>query len=412
LKDSLRQAITPFQQQEVSTLAGDEERPRTVKFEAPLLQEGYPPAVQEYEKGELTKKPLFVYLPGFDGTWMAPFLQFPELSTTFDVRCLTISMRDRSTYDELKTDVIEYILEQIRQEQGETKKSSFFWRWRPSPRSVYIAGESFGGILATDVALTLLEEYQLENIKGMTLINAATCYDRSKLAMMGPMVAGLPKLLYPFALLSLIPLFTDDYAWDQLVLILRAQALPSVIDSAQRESYMGRVAFSIPRKLQYMPQGTLAWRLEEWLAAGCAKMESRLERFRSYKSFPTLIVAGEKDKCLPSIEEAERLSSIFASSHVHVVEGAGHACTCGSRIDLAAVIRYHFRFKGGRTEMKAKAAAGKGVHLGMEPRYDGRDDIGLSPLKYWSIENYKRTDLRYLNNRTLEATKDGIYRDE
>jgi pimeloyl-ACP methyl ester carboxylesterase len=381
------------------------ERVQDIRFDSPLLEEGYPPTVEEEESGLLQEKPLLIYLPGFDGTWMAPFLQLPELSTSFDVRCLTMSMKDRSTYEELKAAVVDYIVKEVQTSDNETDgdpssseqlppvKRNFFsniLKQKPSPRSVYLAGESFGGILASDVALTLLEDEYDIDLKGMTLINAATCYDRSKLASMGPGVASLPKLLYPFGLLRLLPLFTDDYSFDQLLMILKAQGLPSVIDSAQREAFMGRIAFSIPQKLQYLPQGTLEWRLSEWLERGCAKMETRLESFRS-NNFRSLIIAGELDLCLPSIGEAERLASLFSNSHVHVVEGAGHASTCGSRVDLAALMRNRFpELKEGRKAMKPLAASGKGVDLGMEPRYDGRDDIGLSPFKYWRRANYRK----------------------
>eukprot|EP00545_Synedropsis_sp_CCMP1620_P004928 CAMPEP_0119011456 /NCGR_PEP_ID=MMETSP1176-20130426/5691_1 /TAXON_ID=265551 /ORGANISM="Synedropsis recta cf, Strain CCMP1620" /LENGTH=467 /DNA_ID=CAMNT_0006964291 /DNA_START=47 /DNA_END=1450 /DNA_ORIENTATION=+ len=406
-----------------STARDDSNRMRDIQFSSPLLEEGYPPAVEEYEAGTLKKKPLLVYLPGFDGTWMAPFLQLPELSTSFDVRCLTMSMQDRSTYEELKTSIVDYISKETQQNDevepsgsaAEPPKRNFLANIlkKKSTRPVYLAGESFGGILASDVALTLLEECPSIDLKGMTLINAATCYDRSKLASMGPSVAALPALLYPFGLLRMLPLFTDEYSWDQLLMILQAKALPSVIDSAQRESFMGRIAFSIPQKLQYMPQGTLGWRLTEWLETGCAKMEARLEHFRSNSnnSFRSLIVVGEKDLCLPSIGEAERLSSLFSNSHVHVVEGAGHASTCGSRVDLAALMRKRFpELKGGRTArgrtvMKPVAANGEGAELGMEPRYDGRDDIGLSPLKYWSKANYrKRKGTKNVLNRSKLAS--------
>lgn len=389
-------------------------RIRDIRFSSPLLEEGYPPAVEEDEADTLKEKPLLVYLPGFDGTYMAPFLQLPELSTTFDVRCLTMSMKDRSTYEELKDSVVDFILKEIQEEdenddedddekekevtsEPPTVRRNFFsniLKQKRSSRKVYLAGESFGGILASDVALTLLEDHQDINLKGMTLINAATCYDRSKLASMGPTVANLPPLLYPFGLARLLPLFSDEFSFDQLLMILQAKALPSVIDSAQRESFMGRIAFSIPKKLQYMPQGTLKWRLTEWLETGCARMEVRLENFRSSSnsSFRSLIVAGERDYCLPSIGEAERLSSLLTNSNVHVVEGAGHASTCGSRVDLAALMRGRFpELKVGRKEMKPLAAKGEGADLGMEPRYDGRDDIGLSPLKYWNEANYRKS---------------------
>ena len=478
----------------------DEERIRDVTFASPLLDFGYPPAVEEYESDTLREKPLLLYLPGFDGTYICPFLQFPELGDDFDVKCMTISMKDRSTFDELKSDVVNFILDQVQvvgqdEASPETttpapRSNSWFSGWfrsfRPaeeeanegpngsspslpsngvgqsptkspklSKRAVYIVGESFGGILASDVALTLLKNEPGLNLKGLALINAATCYDRSQLALKGPQVANLPAVLYPFGLMGLIPLFADEYSFDQLMLILQAKALPSVIDTPQREAYMGRVAFALPFKLQYMPQSTLSWRLTEWLETGCARLSNEglsypssassgansrydetsedqknsLEDFRTmFPSFRTVIVAGEKDMTLPSIAEAERLANLLPNSHVHVVEGAGHSSTCGSRIDLAAVLRNRFgelatkeklkkpsmkakdlvngkSVNGNadestkRTAMKPVAAKGTGVYLGMEPRYDG-EDVGINPIRYWSKSLYKplRSSSRPRNN--------------
>lgn len=158
---------------------------------------------------------------------------------------------------------------------------------------------------------------------------------------------------------------------------------------------VGRVAASIPNKLQYMSQSTLDWRLNEWLTTGCAKIAPRLEKFAAEKKkmVPTLIVVGEKDLCLPSIDEAERLSALFPESSVHVVEGAGHASTCGSRVDLAALMRDRFREVKGRRDMKPTASKNPDVTLGMEPRYDGDVTMGLSPLKYWTYDLYRKANL-------------------
>jgi pimeloyl-ACP methyl ester carboxylesterase len=175
--------------------------------------EGYPPVVEEYESGALNEKPILLCLPGFDGTFMSLFLQLPELSASFDVRCLTMAMNDRSTYEELKASVIDYIAKEIGQENvqkpNEEPANKFLvslnlYKPKPVGRFVYLVGESFGGILASDVALSILEDDRLkDNIKGMALINAATCYDRSKLASMGPTVGKLPQILYPFGLLAI-----------------------------------------------------------------------------------------------------------------------------------------------------------------------------------------------------------------
>jgi pimeloyl-ACP methyl ester carboxylesterase len=424
----------------------DEERPtRDVRFIQPLLQYGYKPAVDEYEDGTLQKKPLLLYLPGFDGTFLCPFLQFPELSTTFDVRCMMVGPNDRSTFDDMKETVLDYLRQEVQEEQvesevavmfeaeettssaqkvekaiGGTKQSNLIFlslfsggkdgtatQQKQSGRPVYLIGESFGGILACEVAVCLLKDREI-NLKGLALINSATCFDRSRLAVEGPAVAGLHPCLYFAGLLKLLPSFTDEYSWEQLLLILRAEALPGIIDNETREAYMGRVAFSLPFVIPFMPQKTMEWRLREWLEVGCSRV--RLSELAAERDFRTLIVAGEKDLVLPSIAEAERLASVLPNSSVHVVEGAGHASTCGSRLDLTALLRNRFpelRRSTAETAgepppriaMKEGAAAGKGIYFGMEPRYDNpasydHPKIGLNPIRYWNKKYYRKIEGR------------------
>lgn len=364
---------------------------KNVIFRAPLLEYGYAPTVQEFQDSALAKKPILVYLPGFDGTYICPFIQFPELGTEFDVWCMTVGMDDRSTFEELKENVMEFI------------------STVDDDRPLYIAGESFGGILACEVTNVLLSlGNDKDSVSGLILINPATSYDRSALQVDGPPVAQLPSLLYPLGLMKLLPLFMDEFSFSQLLLILSAEALPSVIDTPAREAYMGRVAISLPTKLEYMPQETLNWRLTEWLATGCEQTKATLKDLSEQIQLKTLIIAGEKDLTLPSVKEGERLSNLLPSSHFHVVEDAGHSSTCGSRVDLAAVIRSHFQELQGsanskRTAMKQAATIGEGPSFGMTERYDGAD-VGLSPMEYWSNENYMTIDI------STEISNNGKFR--
>jgi pimeloyl-ACP methyl ester carboxylesterase len=415
-------------------------RSRNVQFISPLLEYGYLPAIEEHENQTLSTKPLLLYLPGFDGTCLSPFLQFPELHTIFDVRCMTVAVDDRSTLDDLQADVLQYLENECTNEptllfsaKNESKQSknstlrsvrAITARNASEPtlpnqqrrRPLFLAGESFGGILASMVSIKLVQEAPSSYcLKGLILINAATCYDRSKLAIEGPKVSQLHDFTYPFGLISrLLPLFIDKYSMAQLLLILQAKALPSVIDNSCREAYMGRVAFSLPFLLKFMPKETLQWRLSSWLDAGCAQLASADKPLEKLKNLRTLIIAGENDATLPSIAEAERLASILKNSVIHVVKGAGHASTCGSRVDLAALFRLRFeelrpnKYKErsnafifwqqprnqtelellGRTAMKQEATMWEGAYFGMQPRYDNAK-IGLNPLRYWSAEYYR-----------------------
>mmetsp|Transcript_24712 Transcript_24712/g.27605 ORF Transcript_24712/g.27605 Transcript_24712/m.27605 type:complete len:546 (+) Transcript_24712:84-1721(+) len=431
-------------------------RVHRINFMSPLLDYGYPPAVKELVNSQKKRqrliseeKPVLLYLPGFDGTYISPFIQFPELSTEFEIWCLTITMEDRSTYEELKVIVLDFLKnylvfnDDVMSAQQNEIGSGFFAGFfggntkmndqKRIGRPIYITGESFGGILALDVALTILTKKNDcfgVNLQGLVLINPATCYDRSQLAIAGPKVARMVSIFYLLGLFSqLIPLFTDKFSLEQLFLILQAKALPSVIDNSSREAYLGRVALSLPTKLEFMPSSTLSWRLEEWLEIGCAALRESESSFAAYPDFRSLIVVGENDKTLPSIAEAERLASklmITSKTHIHVVGGAGHASTCGSRLDLAAVIRNRFPelqhkqnvtkqkkkirqsnntnepdetegfttdsgkdvVNSKRTSMKPDAQEGVGAKFGMEERYDNAD-IGLNPLVYWSKNNYQ-----------------------
>lgn len=382
-----------------------QQKPRDVRFSAPLLDYGYPPTIEEYHNHSLRHRPLLLYLPGFDCTVMSPFLQFPELGTIFDIRCMTVGTHDRSTFDELKEAVLVFLQNEMGNAttlvnntqstvlaSGKRGESPVQPLHATSTRSLYLAGESFGGILATEVALSILESSKL-NLKGLVLINAATCYDRSILAVEGSAVANLSPWLYPLGWGRLVPLFADKYSLQQLWLILSAKALPSVIDNPTREAYLGRVAFSLPFVVPILSQDTIRWRLTEWLDYGCRHMSNRIYDLRmNFPMFRTLVIAGEEDRTLPSIDEAERLASILPNPEVHVVEGAGHASTCGSRIDLAALIRNRFpelQMNGSRTKMKDRAAAGREAYFGMEPRYDGRS-VGLNPLLYWNQRYYRK----------------------
>ncbi|GFH51626.1 hypothetical protein CTEN210_08102 [Chaetoceros tenuissimus] len=345
-----------------------------VEFINPLIESGYPPTVKEYKANKLNEKPLLLYLPGFDGTLLSPFLQFPALSEEFDVRGLEIAMDDRSSLEDLQNMVLNFL-------QTEAVEN----------RPVYLMGESFGGILTMEVVLKIQEEKRI-NLEGICLINPATCYDVSNLAEQGPPVTKVPAWRYPFKLMKLLPLFVDDYGFKQFTMILKSEGLPSVIDNEQREAYMGRCAFTIPQKLQFMPQDTLKHRLGEWLTKGCASLKSKEDSLREL-DLDMLIIVGEVDNTLPSMEEKDRLVNIFKKSKVstHVVKGSGHANTVGSRCDLVALMRDAFYEKldtDGRREMKA-TAQGEGDFFGMEPRYDGAS-IGLMPTEYWSESNFQR----------------------
>jgi pimeloyl-ACP methyl ester carboxylesterase len=385
---------------------GEIDTPSRIDFVSPLLQDGYPPAVQEYEQVSSDSKPLLLYLPGFDGTTLAPFLQFPALGEEFDVKAMQVSMEDRSTFDDLKDAVINFLVQEcIYGRMGETYQ-------------LYLFGESFGGILATEVALTLQSNSQYRNfvrLQGLILVNPATSYLRSELYRHAPPIANSrwirPIEIFPYVFgltTKLIPLFLDEgLAMKQLFTMLSSKGLPAVLNTPQREAYLGRVALTLANRLKFMPKDTLRWRLNEWLEWGNAVFEDRIYVLKSgitkseddvgmlrvSQEVKTLIVVGEYDKTLPSIDEANRLSAeVFRKAVVHIVTGAGHASTCGGTLNLMQLMRQIYpelngfrrsNYDAGTTEWKPR-----GDLYGLVPRYDYAK-VGLNPLLYWSSDYYR-----------------------
>ena len=360
----------------------------------PLIEDGY---VGEEEETTRVRKPMLLYLPGFDGTLLSPFIQFPEMSTSFDVCGLRIDMEDRSTFDDLSNAVCDFV------------------RTHGAEEGVYLAGESFGGLLACETALRLQAAGEGSLLRGLTLINPATSYKGSALDQKAPHVADLPGPLYVLGLMSLLPLFLDRWQLPQMLKIVSSEALPSVIDTPAREAYMGRVAFTLGSRLKMMPQATLRWRLEEWLTKGSAAVNEPGRVEEGLATCETLVVAAEMDATLPSYAEASRLAALLPRSEAFVVDGAGHTSTCGSRIDLTALLRRRFfarqpmvddagssagvcgadeevgensntRGKYGRISMKPEASKGKGTaDYGMEKR----TYPSVSPMDYWDSKFYR-----------------------
>ena len=155
---------------------------RAVAFDAPLVADGY----AARSEGDA----LLLYLPGFDGSTLAPFLQWPALGDAgFDVRCASMDASDRSTFEVLAAAAAAYAAEAA------------------AGRPVVLVGESFGGTLAVAVADRLGDACD-----GLVLVNPATSFSRSALAARAPPLLDLPEALYPLGLAALLPLFVDPSA--------------------------------------------------------------------------------------------------------------------------------------------------------------------------------------------------------
>ena len=81
--------------------------------------------------------PMLYFLPGMDGSLSTPFMQYPELSTSFELACMTHcdGLDSRASFEELTASCAAEISASAR-----------------SGRQVLLVGESFGATLAIAVA--------------------------------------------------------------------------------------------------------------------------------------------------------------------------------------------------------------------------------------------------------------------
>eukprot|EP00520_Triparma_pacifica_P004793 CAMPEP_0118660902 /NCGR_PEP_ID=MMETSP0785-20121206/15964_1 /TAXON_ID=91992 /ORGANISM="Bolidomonas pacifica, Strain CCMP 1866" /LENGTH=272 /DNA_ID=CAMNT_0006554247 /DNA_START=53 /DNA_END=868 /DNA_ORIENTATION=- len=193
---------------------------------------------------------IVLYLPGVDCTLLSPFMQFPELSSTFkaSVYGLKISPSDRTPYNTLTEIMTSYVSSLLQS---------------PACTNLYIMGESFGSLVLLTLLTNLssLPPKTLSKLSLPVLINPATSYPRSNLRSTLSKILSLPPYLHPVLLPSTLPLFVDFNQILSLILIISSRYIPSPLCTREREAYMGRVATGLWNTIEYMDRDTMKWRV-------------------------------------------------------------------------------------------------------------------------------------------------------
>ena len=234
--------------------------------------------------------PLFVFLPGMDGTGQLLRSQTEGLETSFDVRCLALPPDDSTDWDDLAVSVVNLI-------QQELKK-------QPS-RSVYLCGESFGGCLAVKVALRAPDLF-----KRIILVNPATSFNQRPLLRLGAQLGRwVPDFIYPISAVGLLPFL----------------------------SALGRIAPTDRRALlnamQSVPPQTVNWRVS--MVTEFEVDETQLHHLTQ----PVLVIAGAADKLLPSVMEAERLVNLLPNAKMVILPNSGHTCLLETDVHLFDILK-------------------------------------------------------------------------
>jgi pimeloyl-ACP methyl ester carboxylesterase len=236
--------------------------------------------------------PLFVYLPGMDGTGQLLRSQTAGLETGFDVRCLAIPRQDLTGWDTLTNNVLDLI-------HTELEKSS--------QRVVYLCGESFGGCLAMKVAIKAPKLF-----KRLILINPASAFKlRPWLDWLSQLVELVPECLYDVGALGLLPFLAS---------------LQRISDNIRHE---------LLKTMRYVPAETVVWRLSL-----LREFDIEDEQLRSLTQL-TLLIAGGSDRLLPSVNEITRLADIIPNSQAVILPDSGHACLLEEDVNLYEIMQFN-----------------------------------------------------------------------
>jgi len=182
------------------------------------------------------EKPILYFFPGMDGSLQTPFMQFCELSTTFELACMRHNegLASRASFEEVADSCAVAVATSA-----------------AGGRQVLLVGESFGATLALAVAdklsRVLLPGQQRGGVRGVVLVNPATSYRRSTLAKIGPLCASLAgPLLAPLYALSLVAVaalvLTPAYQAPSFLSTVAAQKATELNNNPYREAFVGRVA--------------------------------------------------------------------------------------------------------------------------------------------------------------------------
>lgn len=236
--------------------------------------------------------PLFIFLPGMDGTGQLFRTQTAGLEMGFDIRCLALSPTDLTSWDELAEQTVQLVYQELEHNRN---------------RPVYLCGESFGGCLAMKVAL-----------------REPSLFTRLILVNPGSSFAHKPFFTWSSAITSWMP--TPLYRLSSIWLMPWLARLERLAPSDRQ---------SLLKAVQSVPQQTSVWRLS--ILSHFAIPEVELRQLEQ----PVLLIAGAADQLLPSVSEVERLSRCFPNPTVVVLPNCGHACLLEADVNLYEIMQAH-----------------------------------------------------------------------
>ncbi|PPS41542.1 alpha/beta fold hydrolase [Chroococcidiopsis sp. TS-821] len=234
--------------------------------------------------------PLFVFLPGMDGTGRLLRSQTEGLEVAFDVRCLSIPLDDLTSWADLSQQVVDLIEIEIA---------------KNPQRKVYLCGESFGGCLAIKVAL-----HSPQLFDRIILVNPASSFHRrSWYSWASQLIHIVPRWVYPFGALGLLAFIAS---------------LDRIAPTERKD---------LLHVMRSVPPETVLWRLS--LVREFDVSDAQLRQLTQ----PILVVASRRDRLLPSVAEARHLARVFDNVKTVFLPYSGHACLIEKDINLYEIMQ-------------------------------------------------------------------------
>lgn len=225
-----------------------------------------------------------VMVPGMDATGRLFYRQAPLLG--HDYRVATYATRDSArTMAELVDDLDE-VLEVL----------------APGGVPVTVFGESFGGAIALSYALA-----RPERVAALVLLNTFPHFG--------------PQRRLRLAILAL-----HVTPWNPMPLVRRWTA------RRLRASRTGRD--DVRRFVEVSADTTLVGYRNRLGMLRQYDVRPRLHEIRA----PTLLIAAEEDRLVPSVEQARRMAARIPDATLVVLAGHGHECVISPEVDLGAIV--------------------------------------------------------------------------
>lgn len=226
--------------------------------------------------------PPLVYVPGMDGTGLLFYRQLPSLAPRFTVA--TYRLRDAATRMETLVDDLAVVCRAA------------------GTAPAIVVGESFGGALAMSFALA-----HPDRVRALVVLNSFPYFGPQRRLALG---ARLARAM-PWGVMGLVRRITARRLHAGRTSSEDVRAFFQLTRATTREGYVNRLA--ILRRYD---------------------VREALRRLEP----PTLFLAADRDRLIPSVEQARLMASVVPRATIRILAGFGHSCFLADGIDLAELL--------------------------------------------------------------------------